>query len=295
MADVRLTATNPEDSSVVPVACNAKGELLLEEPTLASDDYVAVTGDNMTGDLTLGRDKITLDATDGNATFASGGRFNAYLISPYIISSTASGNATYVGKNATADTDEIQYVSGVGINIGTNLLSEDSTNIKLSTNGAASFAGDVIIGNNPTGSITTSGIRAANYGALLARADNTNVFAGYQNGVTTPTSSIRSTGEAFFAGDVIVSSRYKQWMLVEQNGLCHMVEQMRASTADLVEPTADLVDPYPVAAEYPPLRDVFAELDAIEKALGEVMERLRMSPPAGWEVWDGSNEGTDRP
>lgn len=32
MADVRLTATNPEDSSVVPVACNSKGQLLLEEP-----------------------------------------------------------------------------------------------------------------------------------------------------------------------------------------------------------------------------------------------------------------------
>lgn len=32
MADVRLTAINPDDSSVVPVACNAKGELKLEEP-----------------------------------------------------------------------------------------------------------------------------------------------------------------------------------------------------------------------------------------------------------------------
>lgn len=32
MADVRLTATNPEDSTVVPVACNEKGELLLEDP-----------------------------------------------------------------------------------------------------------------------------------------------------------------------------------------------------------------------------------------------------------------------
>ena len=32
MTDVRLTATNPEDSSAVPVACNAKGELKLEEP-----------------------------------------------------------------------------------------------------------------------------------------------------------------------------------------------------------------------------------------------------------------------
>ena len=32
MADVRLTATNPDDSSVVPVACDASGRLLLEEP-----------------------------------------------------------------------------------------------------------------------------------------------------------------------------------------------------------------------------------------------------------------------
>ena len=34
MDDVRLTATNPADSSIVPVACNDKGELLLEEPIL---------------------------------------------------------------------------------------------------------------------------------------------------------------------------------------------------------------------------------------------------------------------
>ena len=34
MTDVRLTATNPEDSSVVPVLCNAKGELKLEEPLI---------------------------------------------------------------------------------------------------------------------------------------------------------------------------------------------------------------------------------------------------------------------
>ena len=32
--------------------------------------YVEIAGDNMTGDLTLGTDKITLDATDGSAEFA---------------------------------------------------------------------------------------------------------------------------------------------------------------------------------------------------------------------------------
>ena len=34
MTDVRLTATNPTDSSVVPVACNAKGELLITDPKI---------------------------------------------------------------------------------------------------------------------------------------------------------------------------------------------------------------------------------------------------------------------
>ena len=34
MADVRLVATNPEDSSVVPVAANAKGELLCATPVI---------------------------------------------------------------------------------------------------------------------------------------------------------------------------------------------------------------------------------------------------------------------
>lgn len=34
MSDVRLTATNPDDSSVVPVACNSRGELLITEPVI---------------------------------------------------------------------------------------------------------------------------------------------------------------------------------------------------------------------------------------------------------------------
>ena len=46
MADVRLTATNPEDSSVVPVACNSKGELLIEEVKVeAVENNLQVFGD----------------------------------------------------------------------------------------------------------------------------------------------------------------------------------------------------------------------------------------------------------
>ena len=34
-----------------------------------TDIFVDVNGDNMTGDLTLGADKITLNASDGSAVF----------------------------------------------------------------------------------------------------------------------------------------------------------------------------------------------------------------------------------
>ena len=45
MTDVRLTATNPEDSSVVPVACNSRGELLVTEPVIEQiDNDVSING-----------------------------------------------------------------------------------------------------------------------------------------------------------------------------------------------------------------------------------------------------------
>ena len=67
---------------------------------------VDTASQNIVSDLTLGTDKITLDASNGSAEFADGGVFNAYLISDIrLTSSTATGNATYVGKNATANTD----------------------------------------------------------------------------------------------------------------------------------------------------------------------------------------------
>ena len=212
MTDVRLTIV-AEDGQVYPVLGNTKGELKLEEPTLASDDYVAKTGDNMTGSLTLGTDKITLDASDGSASFAG------------------------------------EVVSGAA---------------KLVPSGA------VVCTRSDFGFDVTTGLNFGDSGKIYS-------IASYdKDDINNKRFSVETNGAAFFKGDVVVSSRNKQWMLVEQGGLCHMVEQLRATNAD--------------AAKYPPLRDVFSELNAIEAALGEVMEKLRMKPPAGWEVWDGSSE-----
>ena len=46
MSDVRLTATNPDDSSVIPVACNARGELLTVAPVIEKiPNDVEIEGD----------------------------------------------------------------------------------------------------------------------------------------------------------------------------------------------------------------------------------------------------------
>lgn len=65
MTDVRLTATDPSDSSVVPVACNAKGELLLEQPDIPEFDGT------VDGDLTVNGSITAGDIDTGSATFGS--------------------------------------------------------------------------------------------------------------------------------------------------------------------------------------------------------------------------------
>lgn len=185
MTDVRLTATNPDDSSVVPVACNAKGEFKLEEPP-------AFDG-NVDGDLTV----------SGSGTFQE--------------SLDVQGGKVYKLGNA-----------GVG------------------------FGGNTIFG------VTTAGDIGA--------------------GVNLGTSST-PFGAAQFAGDVVVGSRGSKWMIVESGGIAHLIQQT-AKTGD------NRLD------SYPELRNLPRELDLVEQALTEVMEKLRMVPPAGWEVWDGSSENS---
>lgn len=67
MSDVRLTATNPVDSSVVPVSCNAAGELLVAKPVISEID----------NDLTVDG-VVVSDGNDGKSSLKNG----AVLIEP---------------------------------------------------------------------------------------------------------------------------------------------------------------------------------------------------------------------
>lgn len=124
MTDVRLTATNPEDSSVVPVACNAKGELKLEE--------VPTFDGNVEGDLTV----------SGSASFAGVTRIgDPDNADP--TSADASGvrisNAGVIKIKKSAEGGALSVVD-----------ENDGTNAYIGSNGNADFSGNVKIGNyNP--------------------------------------------------------------------------------------------------------------------------------------------------
>ena len=226
MTDARIVATNPADSSVVPVACNENGELLLADGT--TDQFVEKAGDTMTGNLHLG-DKIILNP-DGSAQFAGG-----------VVDIYSTGKV--IGRDFQLDNGEIH------------IKYNGADRVRVWTNGATFFKNTAY----DTESITIGNQQGA---------DNIVLNCG---------------GSAKFRLDVIIGSRGKQWMIVESNGLAHLVDQ-----AAFLDVPADESANEPV--QYPALRNIPQELDLIERALGEVMEKLRMSPPAGWEVWDGSDE-----
>ena len=207
MTDVRLTATNPADSSVVPVACNEKGELKLEEPQVTSDLYVEKAGGTMTGPLTL-------SSSENDGWGANSGRL-------------------FFGLNNVAATGYIQTVG-------------DGSGGPGGFGGSMQFWVKGDASNPPLNSLT-----------------------------------LNFDGVAEFEKDVIIGSRGEKWMIVESNGLAHLVAQTQ--TADIE--TADLAG----EIQYPPLRDIPGELTMVEQQLQKVLEKLRMIPEAGWEVWDGSD------
>jgi hypothetical protein len=216
MTDVRLTALNPEDSKVYPVACNASGELLTNK---SSDINLDVPGDITAGGQIL-------NGGDLQSNTAAGCRIEDGVI--------------YAQRPAGLNYDVFGGYSGT------------TRTSKIMADGSAEFQGSI-------------NVRRTN--------SNANTFYGQLNGVTT--SNITAGGAASFEGDVVIGSRGLKWLIRESNGVAMLIEQTRRWVK---EPRIEEV------------RDLPRELDLVEGALSEIMEKLKMTPPAGWPVWDGETE-----
>ena len=153
----------------------------------------------------------------------------------------------------------------------------------LTVSGSGVFAGPVNAGNfgADTGSnifyaaSTEPAVFAKNYGtgaAFLLEATSSQIAFQVDNSAgTADVASIAGNGNATFSGEVVIGSKGSKWLIRESNGVAMLVEQTRR------QPRVEKV------------RDLPRELDLIESALNEIMEKLKMTPPAGWEVWDGSD------
>ena len=200
MADVRLTATNPEDSSVVPVACNAKGELKLEEIPDQSFDG------NLDGNLTV----------TGNATFAGG---NAQILDTGNISLSVDGTEFDESKNSGALS--LSRFGAVTINLQSNANSasdiwratrhddagKSAVTSRIKVGGSAEFASAtfadrVQVGGDAGDVDRNTGAVIRSLGLIqLARGAQQGIIVGYTSGVNDPTVEIKADGSAAFAGN----------------------------------------------------------------------------------------------
>ena len=116
------------------------------------NNFVLVAGDNMTGDLTLGTDKITLDATDGSAQFVGGG---VEINTP---GSIVVNNAS--GSKIAFDGEGYYQTKTDGFNNAVTLLNDGSATFA----GGASVAGgsEIRVGNGQAAFVVNDGSGTAN-------------------------------------------------------------------------------------------------------------------------------------
>ena len=164
MTDARLVATNPADSTLVPVACTPEGFIKID----SDYDPGVITGDlSVSGDVTIG---LTLDVT-GNSTFSSAQFSSAVNISAGsqvdVASSTAYG--TQIGAYSNAGQLVLQATDTSSIFTEALLVYRGVTkNVSITNTGNANFSGNVTAANINAANITAfkdileSGISTAN-------------------------------------------------------------------------------------------------------------------------------------
>lgn len=309
MTDVRLTATNPVDSSVVPVACNTKGELLVEQEPggvyvkLDDEGTKQVIKSDGLGISDGTTENITLNA-DGSASFNPSSDGVNIDSSSRLVVGTSSAFAIDSNKYPAF---QINRPGSNGLNasilvreheLSTSwprlIISKNRDNNNMQTAnklGSVDFYGDSGASDHRGASVTATAESVWSSTSAPTRLEfsttESNASSPTERMVVTsqgnvriggtlpsaPNISMNASGDASFAGDVVIGSRGQQWMIVESGGIAHLVAQTFSEKE----------------TSYPELRNIPQELTMVEQQLQQVMERLRMVPEAGWEVWDGDN------
>lgn len=173
--------------------------LLSSEPA-DGEGYVKVSGSNMTGNLTLGTDKILLDATAGAAEFEGYGYFGRTLSSAAAADGVSAYEALYNTGKAGFKLQQVSSPTGTMVCSWNNAAGSSTIQFKHE-DGSAEFAADVVVSGG-----------YGNGGTTLA-SDGSVAIDGYvQCGGSTGTKTILNSGDAVFYGysdNVITSQLWK--------------------------------------------------------------------------------------
>ena len=148
-----------------------------QQPGTLDDRYVEKTGDNMTGFLTLGTDKIALDATTGAAAFSGNIDLTDSTVDLY-------------SKTTNSESKTFQLFSDIG---GTK-----TEKVYVNADGSATFSGGITSGGDQvleTGSINV--YQSANSSSTVVFNGGYNLGSGRNI-----TSTIFSDGSSSFSGDM---------------------------------------------------------------------------------------------
>ena len=207
MTDVRLTALNPVDSQVYPVACNTSGELIVEQVDPGPD--LTVTGTlTVNGSSTF--DSYILVGSTSPSASAPGG----FIYSTRYIDATNVGSAALNGQSADGDLASLLVVdrsSGAGVQT-----------VVVKPNGRATFGSRVdagteaqpVAGNIALKAINSdSGTSPAIYGSNFGGGRLLDLRAGNAARVL-----IENDGTAEFTGDITCTDSSKGFVLRSPNG-----------------------------------------------------------------------------
>ena len=177
MTDARLVATNPENSSIVPVACNAAGQVLVSDVVIEqiSNDL------NLDGDLTVSGNGDFSNGVDiqGDLTVSNGSFSGSDLkVSGSITTSNGWSNdssGAFLISNNPSSKAEIALKSVAGSNnvaVSVNAGNTTDPKILLKYDGSARFQGNLQVGTNSqplfTVNAITGGMAANTTGSFAA-------------------------------------------------------------------------------------------------------------------------------
>ena len=250
------------------------------QPGTSDDRYVEVTGDNMTGDLTLGTDKITLNATDGKATFASEIKapvFRSANNNAVISETTADKSGSIRLTNGTASNNEY-----VPINITANDTSKSTftvtqfgENSKLELGGTGADAS--IILNSNGGYAEFGGRITGNSDGVIAKrlwAGNSAQVDGLDIGVSAFAKSDLATGAAVYAKQFNSDGNLYIGLDRDSNTVFKVEENGSASFAGNIDAGNVFFNLEPDnPANYTTTTEEYTEIESYTGPLGNTLER----------------------